>query len=224
MAQTTKGGVVGFKRPRDERGIQDTRGFCLRPCAWPRCKTRQREVRLVQEFLFVLVNQSSTTTTQWANSCNFLLTFKDDFIDNILNSGMPIGLSSVWLAELYRLVTTYNILGKAGFTLDSPDGNRALINTLNDNMLSEEEDSPLLHHKNPSTLLPAKREGMKFARRLLLATWDSVLEILSAPLETSTSGLWPASFNHQWINQSNQCINIMTWDKVALTSKPECHV
>lgn len=31
---------------------------------WPRCKTRQREVRLVQEFLFVLVNQSSTTTTQ----------------------------------------------------------------------------------------------------------------------------------------------------------------
>ena len=59
----TKGGG-GFKRPRDERGIQDTRGFCLRPCAWPRCKTRQREVRLVQEFLFVLVNQSSTTTTQ----------------------------------------------------------------------------------------------------------------------------------------------------------------
>ena len=58
------GGVVGFKRPRDEQGIQDTRGFCLRPCAWPRCKTRQREVRLVQEFLFVLVNQSSTTTTQ----------------------------------------------------------------------------------------------------------------------------------------------------------------
>ena len=57
-------GGGGFKRPRDERGIQDTRGFCLRPCAWPRCKTRQREVRLVQEFLFVLVNQSSTTTTQ----------------------------------------------------------------------------------------------------------------------------------------------------------------
>lgn len=25
--------MVGFKRPRDERGIQDTRGFCLRPCA-----------------------------------------------------------------------------------------------------------------------------------------------------------------------------------------------
>lgn len=113
---------------------------------------------------------------------------KEEFIDNILNSGVPIGLSSVWLGELYRLVTTYNILGKAGYTLDSPDTNRALINTLNDNMLSEDEDSPFLHHKNPSTLPPAKREGMKFARRVLLATWDSVLEILSAPLETSTSG------------------------------------
>ena len=94
----------------------------------------------------------------------------------------------MWLGELYRLVTTYNILGKAGYTLDSPDTNRALINTLNDNMLSGDDDSPFLHHKNPSTLPPAKREGMKFARRVLLATWDSVLEILSAPLETSTTG------------------------------------
>jgi len=55
-------------------------------------------------------------------------------------------------------------------------------------MLSEEDDSPFLHHRNPSTLPPAKREGMKFARRVLLTTWDSVLEILSAPLETSISG------------------------------------
>lgn len=69
--------------------------------------------------------------------------------------------------------------------------NRALINTLNDNMLSEEDDSPFLHHRNPNTLPPAKREGMKFARRVLLTTWDSVLEILSAPLETSISGEQP---------------------------------
>jgi len=97
----------------------------------------------------------------------------------------------VWLGELYRLVTTYNILGKAGYTLDSPVTSRALINTLNDNMLSEDDDSPFLHHRNPSTLPPAKREGMKFARRVLLTTWDSVLEILSAPLETSISGEQP---------------------------------
>ena len=113
---------------------------------------------------------------------------KENFIDTIMNSGVPIGLSSVWLGELYRLVTTYNILGKAGYTTESPETNRALINTLNDNMLSEEQDSPFLHHRNPSKLPPAKREGMKFARRVLLTTWDSVLEILSVPLETSTSG------------------------------------
>ena len=118
----------------------------------------------------------------------FLFSSKENFIANILNSGIPIGLSSVWLGELYRLVTTYNILGKAGYKLDSPETNLALINTLNDNMLSEEDYSSFLHHKNPSKLPPAKREGMKFARRVLLATWDSVLEILSVPLETSTLG------------------------------------
>lgn len=113
---------------------------------------------------------------------------QEDFINNILNSGVPIGLSSVWLGELYRLVTTYNILGKAGYTAEATETNRALIHTLSDNMLSEGEDSPFLHHRNPSTLPPAKREGMKFARRVLLTTWDSVLDILSVPLETSTLG------------------------------------
>ena len=118
----------------------------------------------------------------------FPLQIKEDFINNILNSGVPIGLSSVWLGELYRLVTTYNILGKAGYTAEATETNRALIHTLSDNMLSEGEDSPFLHHRNPSTLPPAKREGMKFARRVLLTTWDSVLDILSVPLETSTLG------------------------------------
>ena len=134
-------------------------------------------------------DQKTVENFSCAYRSRFIIAFKENFIETILNSGVPIGLSSVWLGELYRLVTTYNILGKAGYNVDSPEINRALINTLNDNMLSEEEDSPFLHHKSPRTLPPAKREGMKFARRVLLTTWDSVLEILSAPLETSTSGL-----------------------------------
>ena len=154
----------------------------------PSTKVKFRQFRKERTFC---PNLCSFNLSRLASSYRLSLYFfslKEEFIDNILNSGVPIGLSSVWLGELYRLVTTYNILGKAGYTLDSPDTNRALINTLNDNMLSEDDDSPFLHHKNPSTLPPAKREGMKFARRVLLATWDSVLEILSAPLETSTSG------------------------------------
>lgn len=104
----------------------------------------------------------------------------------------------MWLGELYRLVTTYNILGKAGYTAESLQTNGALINSLNDNMLSDGEDSPFLHHRNPSALPPGKREGMKFARRVLLTSWDSVLEILSVPLETSTLGWFACVFPHRF--------------------------
>ena len=36
-------------------------------------------------------------------------------------------LSKVWLSEVYRLVTTYDILSKAGYKNDSNETNRALI-------------------------------------------------------------------------------------------------
>ena len=115
-------------------------------------------------------------------------------MSGILNSGVPVGLSSVWLGELYRLVTTYNILGKAGYSPDNPNTNRALVASLSHNALSSEgdrNDDTLLRHVLPESTLPAKREGIKFGRRVLLTTWDSVLEILSLPLETSVTGRSP---------------------------------
>lgn len=102
-----------------------------------------------------------------------------------------MGLSSVWLGELYRLVTTYNVLGKAGYKLDGADSNRALIDLLSDNVsVAEREsgDTPFIHIEGLARVLPAKKEGMKFARRVLVTTWDSLLEVLSLPLETSTTG------------------------------------
>ena len=101
-----------------------------------------------------------------------------------------MGLSSVWLGELYRLVTTYNVLGKAGYKLDG-DSNRALIDLLSDNVsMADQEpgDKPFIHIEGLARVLPAKKEGMKFARRVLVTAWDSVLEVLSLPLETSTTG------------------------------------
>ena len=92
---------------------------------------------------------------------------------------------------MYRLVTTYDILSKAGYKIDSNETNRALIGILSENIYTQHpsrlkdcEASPVRGALD--TIPPAKREGTKFARRLLLSTWDQVLEILAVPLDTTT--------------------------------------
>lgn len=102
-----------------------------------------------------------------------------------------VGLSSVWLGELYRLVTTYNILGKAGYKLNDPGTNRALVSLLMESIFNADKETGkdmFLRQQEPSHVTPAKREGTKFGRRVLLTAWDSVLEVLSLPLETTASG------------------------------------
>lgn len=102
----------------------------------------------------------------------------------------------MWLCEVYRLVTTYDILSKAGFKQDSPETNRALICILSESFYTNsngrtneaEKTSKFISSQavDFTNQKPIVREGMKFARKLLLATWDSVLEILGLPLDTST--------------------------------------
>ena len=97
---------------------------------------------------------------------------------------------------MYRLVTTYDIITKAGYKPESSETNRALINILSESIysaqtgrLGETDKSAaklVLSGIDPENLSPGKREGAKFARKLLFATWDSVLEILGVPLDTST--------------------------------------
>lgn len=117
-------------------------------------------------------------------------------MSNIIKSGIEVRLSKVWLAEVYRLVTTYDILSKAGFKQESSETNRALICIMSDSFYVN--PSGRIHETEKtwsfvtsqsvdrSSHTPAVKEGMKFARKLLLATWDSVLEILGLPLDTST--------------------------------------
>lgn len=111
-------------------------------------------------------------------------------MDSILDSGVMVGLSSVWLGELYRLVTTYNILGKAGYKPNDSSTNRALVSLLSESIFNADKETgnEILRQQEPSHMSPAKREGTKFGRRVLLTAWDSVLEVLSLPLETTTSG------------------------------------
>ena len=92
--------------------------------------------------------------------------------------------------ELYRLVTTYDILSKAGYKSDSSQTNRALVGILSESIytqhlsrLKDNEMSP--PGGDTDRIPPAKKEGTKFARRLLLSTWDQVLDILAVHLDTS---------------------------------------
>ena len=125
-----------------------------------------------------------------------VLKLQETFVSNILSSGIEVHLSKVWLSEVYRLVTTYDILSKAGFKQDSPESNQALICILSDSFYINSNgriNDPGTTSKfvtsnvvDVSNQTPAVREGIKFARKLLLTTWDAVLEILGLPLDTST--------------------------------------
>ncbi len=123
-----------------------------------------------------------------------VISSKEKFVVTILSSGIVTRLSEVWLSEVYRLVTTYDILTKAGYKLEAPETNRALISILSESMYTnhlgrngdgEKASKFILSGVEHDNLPPAKKEGMKFARKLLFATWDSVLEILGVPLDTS---------------------------------------
>lgn len=56
---------------------------------------------------------------------------------------------------------------------------------------------------------PAKSEGMKFARRLLLSTWDQVLDILAVNLDTKSTGMVFPELARAWFNDKpNQYMRI----------------
>ena len=95
------------------------------------------------------------------------------------------------MTEVYRLVTTYDILSKAGYKVDNNDTNRALIGILSEKIYTQHPSrgkDPLISpiHSDTESISPSKIEGRKFARKLLLSTWDQVLDILGIPLDTTT--------------------------------------
>lgn len=118
-----------------------------------------------------------------------MLLSQDEFIDLITQCGIDVRLSRVWLSEVYRLVVTYDILSKAGYRVDSNETNRSLIGILSENIYTQHpcrlnDSSDLSPVKNDLSLpSPSKKEGTKFARRLLLSTWDQILDILAVPLD-----------------------------------------
>ena len=108
---------------------------------------------------------------------------------------MEVGLSSVWLGELYRLVTTYDILEKAGYKADDVSSNRALIELLSDNsrvMRNGEEttaeEAMFIRVRDRDSMTITQKQGVKFVRRILLLVWDSLLEVLRVSIESPMIG------------------------------------
>ena len=120
---------------------------------------------------------------------------QEEFIKNTHNCGVDVGLSSVWLGELYRLVTTYDILEKAGYKTDDVSSNRALIELLSDNSRitrsgddSSTDEPMFIRLQERTSMSVTQRQGVKFVRRILLLTWESLLEVLRVPIESPIMG------------------------------------
>ena len=128
-------------------------------------------------------------------SVHFLPSRQEEFINNTHNCGVDVGLSSVWLGELHRLVTTYDILKKAGYKADDVSSNRALIELLSDNCRitrnnqeTTTDEAMFIRVQDQASMTITQKQGVKFVRRILLLTWDSLLEALRVPIESPLIG------------------------------------
>ena len=120
---------------------------------------------------------------------------QEEFINNTHECGVDVGLSSVWLGELHRLVTTYDILEKAGYKADDVSSNRALIELLSDNNRTRRnsedtsiDEAMFIQVQDEASMTITQKQGVKFVRRILLLTWDSLLDVLRVPIESPLVG------------------------------------
>ncbi|XP_076307697.1 LOW QUALITY PROTEIN: brefeldin A-inhibited guanine nucleotide-exchange protein 3 [Tachypleus tridentatus] len=142
-----------------------------------------------------------------------------EFVDEVHGSGVLVFLSATWLAQVYQQVLKLNLLEAAGYNSMSPE-NSALINLLTgleygvdptailrvsdvDGLGNTQQGSQQLSDyvrlERAVTnvhITPTMEAGMKIARRVLTACWNTCLEVLSVLLDgtnscgiTSTIGL-----------------------------------
>ena len=112
---------------------------------------------------------------------------QNQFVDSITSFEFPVRLSNIWLGEVYRLVTTYDILSKAGFKNTSAETNNVFVDILSDKLYSQRlpnanEEIKDDAHTASSLDIKMKKAGKKFAKRLLIASWDHISNTLLLPL------------------------------------------
>ncbi|XP_075552456.1 brefeldin A-inhibited guanine nucleotide-exchange protein 3 isoform X1 [Dermacentor variabilis] len=120
---------------------------------------------------------------------------EEKFVDEVHGSGVLVYLSATWLSELYQQVLARSLLCEAGYEPDSKT-NLALINLLTDvdglgsDQLGSRQLSDYRRLERAATnvvFTPYMLAGMKFARHVLTACWDTMLEVLSVLLNGTNS-------------------------------------
>ncbi|XP_037578110.1 brefeldin A-inhibited guanine nucleotide-exchange protein 3 isoform X2 [Dermacentor silvarum] len=120
---------------------------------------------------------------------------EEKFVDEVHGSGVLVYLSATWLSELYQQVLARSLLCEAGYEPDSKT-NLALINLLTDvdglgsDQLGSRQLSDYRRLERAATnvvFTPHMLAGMKFARHVLTACWDTMLEVLSVLLNGTNS-------------------------------------
>ncbi|GAB6031395.1 hypothetical protein CHUAL_009177 [Chamberlinius hualienensis] len=114
---------------------------------------------------------------------------EEEFIETVHGSGVLVYLSATWLAELYQIILSRDLLASAG--LDLSIDNCSLVSLLDDlegssNLLRGahliSDYSRLARAMNREQCSPAVEAGKKLARRILTACWADVVQVLSALL------------------------------------------
>ncbi|XP_077488435.1 brefeldin A-inhibited guanine nucleotide-exchange protein 3 isoform X2 [Amblyomma americanum] len=120
---------------------------------------------------------------------------EEKFVDEVHGSGVLVYLSATWLSELYQQVLARSLLREAGYEPDSKT-NLALINLLTDvdglgsDQLGSRQLSDYRRLERAAAnvvFTPHMMAGMKFARHVLTACWDTMLEVLSVLLNGTNS-------------------------------------
>ncbi|XP_075751302.1 brefeldin A-inhibited guanine nucleotide-exchange protein 3 isoform X2 [Rhipicephalus microplus] len=120
---------------------------------------------------------------------------EEKFVDEVHGSGVLVYLSATWLSELYQQVLARSLLREAGYEPESKM-NLALINLLTDvdglgsDQLGSRQLSDYRRLERAATNVVFTSHmlaGMKFARHVLTACWDTMLEVLSVLLNGTNS-------------------------------------
>ncbi|XP_033740095.1 brefeldin A-inhibited guanine nucleotide-exchange protein 3-like isoform X2 [Pecten maximus] len=119
------------------------------------------------------------------------------YVDEVLGTGLLLFLSPAWLSEVYRQITTTNILQAAGCHSDSDSpllqilkdvdglGSNSQGGQLLSGMCTDEEVLEL-DQDPPDNQLYADM-GKRFSKRVLSRCWEGVLDVLSVLLNGKSS-------------------------------------
>ncbi|KAL1419699.1 hypothetical protein MTO96_024970 [Rhipicephalus appendiculatus] len=157
---------------------------------------------------------------------------EEKFVDEVHGSGVLVYLSATWLSELYQQVLARSLLREAGYEPESKT-NLALINLLTDvdglgsDQLGSRQLSDYRRLERAATnvvFTPHMLAGMKFARHVLTACWDTYA---GGSVRCSSMARTPVALQALWASCSERMVPKKTIAKLGRlwpTASTDCSV